>query len=115
MLSWRNLTESSQLDSILSDSDKQPVIIFKHSSRCAISGMAKDRMERQWPASEETNVYFLDLLRYRSVSNEIAERMAVEHQSPQLLIISKGQCVYEASHSDIKSPEVIEEINGLRK
>ncbi|TNF08335.1 MAG: DUF2847 family protein, partial [Bacillota bacterium] len=52
-------------------------------------------------------LYFLDLLNHRDVSNEIANRFQVVHQSPQLILIKNGVAVYNASHSEIQA-EVLE-------
>ena len=92
-----------QIDRI---SENRPVLIFKHSTRCAISSMVLNKFENN--LAEETNFdrYFLDLITYRSVSNEVAARYGVTHQSPQAILISKGQAVYEASHSGIVYEEI---------
>lgn len=102
-MEWILLNDSTQLDEILAESAKQPVLIYKHSTRCNISRSALDRLERKWDATVAKNVkrYFLDLLSYRNVSNRIAELFQVEHQSPQVLVISNGKSVLDLSHFDI--------------
>ncbi|MCG8576598.1 MAG: bacillithiol system redox-active protein YtxJ [Flavobacteriales bacterium] len=101
-LNWIKLNEVSQLDEIEKRSNEQPVIIFKHSTRCSISAMALNRVETNWQINpEEADVYFLDLLAYRPISNEIESKFGVEHQSPQVLVIKDGQCTYSASHNQI--------------
>ena len=79
------------------------MLIFKHSTRCMISGLVLNRLERSWQESlnKELEIYFLDLLRYRSLSNAIEARYGVEHASPQVLLIRNGTCVHTASHLDI--------------
>lgn len=85
--------------------------IFKHSTRCAVSAMAKRNFERSWDAIPEgTSLYFLDLITHRDVSNYIAEIFQVHHESPQLLLIKDGECVLDASHSDISAEEIAEVI-----
>ena len=81
----------------------QPVVLFKHSTRCSISGTALNRLERHWKDSEMADVkpYHLDLIAHRPISNRIAQVFGVEHQSPQLLLIREGECVFNASHLDI--------------
>lgn len=107
MLNWLNLTDINQLDDLIESSVNQKVIIFKHSTRCSISNMVKDRFERNWPKDLlEQDVYYLDLLSFRDVSNAIAEKLDVEHQSPQVLIIENKACIYSANHNFI-SAEVI--------
>ncbi|TPD72127.1 bacillithiol system redox-active protein YtxJ [Flavobacterium microcysteis] len=99
---WNDLTELKQLDSIIEESEEKPVVIFKHSTRCSISRMALKNFEREYKAdTNDASLYFLDLLNYRDISNEIAQRFHVIHQSPQLLLIKNGKSVYDVSHSAI--------------
>ena len=100
-LNWNALTELKQLDSIVEESEEKPIVIFKHSTRCSISRMALKNFEREYSDENSASLYFLDLLSHRDVSNEIAQRFHVIHQSPQLLLIKNGQSVYDVSHSEI--------------
>lgn len=100
-LNWNALTELKQLDSIVEESEEKPIVIFKHSTRCSISRMALKNFEREYSDENVASLYFLDLLNHRDVSNEIAQRFHVIHQSPQLLLIKNGQSVYDVSHSEI--------------
>ncbi len=104
-MNWIALTEGSQLEQIKEQSKQQPVVIFKHSTRCSISSMAKNRLERQTPA-DNTLFYYLDLIQYRAISNKIAEDFHVHHQSPQVLLIKNGECTYEESHNGISMEEI---------
>jgi bacillithiol system protein YtxJ len=64
--------------------------------------MAKQRLEQAWDMeSDSCSFYFLDLIAHRDVSNAIAEKSGVTHQSPQLIVIHNGQVVYDASHGEI--------------
>lgn len=109
-MNWINLTEEPQLEIIKEQSNNQPVVIFKHSTRCATSSMAKNRLERE-AAPEHTLFYFLDLIRYRSVSNKVAEDFQVHHESPQILVIKNGECVYKDSHNGINMADIEETLN----
>lgn len=102
-MDWISLKDSTQLEEIVAESKKKPVIIYKHSTRCNISRAAFDRLERKWDSGAVGNVkrYFLDLLSYRELSNRIAEMFQVEHHSPQVLVISDGKSVLDLSHYDI--------------
>ncbi len=102
-MNWHPLTSAEQLDTLVEESKNTPVVIFKHSTACSISSTAKSRLERQWDGAGIGHIktYYLDLLRYRPVSNEIAEVFHVQHQSPQLLLIQDGMCTYDASHLSI--------------
>lgn len=110
-INWNLLTKLEQLDEIIAESASTQVIIFKHSTRCSISRMALKQFENHYSIDpEKASPYFLDLLEYRSISNEIATRFNVVHQSPQILLINNGKCVYTASHSDIDADQIAEKL-----
>ena len=100
-LRWNDLTTLSQLDEINALSNSKPVLLYKHSTRCHICTISKNRLELYWQAELGIEPYFLDLIAHRDVSDEIARRYQVTHQSPQVLLIRNGKCVYHASHGDI--------------
>lgn len=102
-MNWNTLQNADQLTDLIIESNEKDVLIFKHSTRCSISKTTLDRLERNWKETEIPNVkpYLVDLLTFRELSNAIATRFGVEHQSPQVLIISKGQSRYDRSHFDI--------------
>ena len=107
-MNWNELTELSQLEQIKNESNQQPVLIFKHSTRCSISSMALDRLERSWNPEELEGLkpYYLNLIDYRPISNQVAEVFGVDHESPQILIVSDGKCIYHNSHMGISYHEV---------
>ena len=110
-INWNVLESVGQLEGIITVSKEKPVIIFKHSTRCSISRMALKQFEKAYNLEEhEAAPYFLDLLEHRDVSNAIAAKFGVTHQSPQLLLIKNGQCVYTVSHSDIDAEELKKKI-----
>lgn len=99
---WRMLTDLGQLNELIELSHQQTVLIFKHSTRCSISRFVLKNFENEYDFSEEElQSYFLDLLEYRNISNEIANRFEVMHQSPQILLIKDGKCIYHESHDRI--------------
>ncbi|KGO90795.1 bacillithiol system redox-active protein YtxJ [Flavobacterium suncheonense] len=103
---WMYL-EETPLDEIEKISFEKPVAIFKHSTRCSVSRMAWNQFAKQFDIEfEKMELYFLDLLAYRSLSNEVAERFGVVHQSPQLIVIKNGKAVYDASHSAIDAEDL---------
>lgn len=108
MTPWQPLTQPEQLQEIVRESHEQPVIIFKHSTTCSISAAAKGKLDRQWDEAglENAKIYYLDLLRYRPISSEIARQFGVQHESPQLLLIQDGECSYNASHMGIRLSDV---------
>jgi len=103
-LHWIPLNDLSQLDALIEQSKDvniQKVAIFKHSTRCSISDMVKNRLEKNALSSDSFPVYYLDLIAHRNISNRIAELFHVEHESPQLLLLKNGACIEHASHTDI--------------
>lgn len=107
-MNWIPLTNVEQLDSIRTASESKPQVIFKHSTTCSISKMALDRLERA-AAPETIDFYYLDLLSYRSISNSIAETFQVHHESPQVILIKNGECIYDESHYGIMMDELVEQ------
>ncbi|WP_396168691.1 bacillithiol system redox-active protein YtxJ [Flavobacterium sp.] len=101
-IGWKQLSDLGQLNEILEISIEKPVIVFKHSTRCSVSRMALRHFENEFDLEEKVIPYFLDLLNHRDISNAITTKFEVEHQSPQLLLISKGKCIYDASHNAIE-------------
>lgn len=101
-LKWISLIEIFQLDTLVEKSYQKPQFIFKHSTRCGISRTVKREFEGVFPfKNEEVDLYYLDLLSYRNISNEIESLFGVRHESPQLLIVKNGQVVRHASHGYI--------------
>jgi bacillithiol system protein YtxJ len=109
-INWIPLQFVGQLDEIAALSDEKPAVIFKHSTRCSISRFALKQFENEYALEDKVDAYFLDLIEYRDVSNEIANRFQVVHQSPQLLLIKNGQSVYDVSHSDIDAGDLVERL-----
>ena len=98
---WRTLTDLGQLNEIIDLSTDKPVIIFKHSTRCSISRMVLKQFENEFDLQDKVIPYYIDLLEFRNVSNEIASRFGVMHQSPQIILVKDGKAVYNASHESI--------------
>ena len=110
-MQWKNITNLSQVSEIQKQQGYS--LIFKHSTRCSVSMMAKRRFEMDWEViPADTSLYFLDLISFRDVSAQIAETFQVQHESPQILLIRDGDCILDASHSDISADEVAEVINN---
>ena len=105
-IDWIPLTNLGQLNEIMMLSEVKPVLIFKHSTRCSVSRMALKQFENEFDLADTVDAYFLDLLEYRNISNEIANRFQVEHQSPQLILIKDGKAMYFVSHSAIDAVEL---------
>lgn len=110
-MNWIPLTSSAQLDLIKEKSTHTPQVIFKHSTRCSISSMALNRLERE-VAPENADFYFLDLIQFRQLSNTVAEVFEVHHESPQILLIKNTECIYDESHQGISMQELSEQLSA---
>lgn len=102
-VNWIPLTNLTQLNDIENMSNVKPIVIFKHSTRCSISRFALKQFEREYDLDETVDAFFLDLIEHRDVSNEIASKFGVYHESPQLILIKNGKAVYDVSHSEINA------------
>ena len=100
-VNWLPLEKMEQLEAMVKHSFEKPVLIFKHSTRCHISRMVLRQFENSFTLEESIKPYFLDLLEHRNLSNEMASRLDVQHQSPQMIVIKDGIAVYNASHESI--------------
>ncbi len=101
---WHVLGRMEQLDEIMEESKTRPVAIFKHSTRCGISRGVLKMFEKNYMLSDnQVKLYFLDLLQNRDISNEIAARFKVHHESPQLIVIKNGVVVHHDSHHSIEA------------
>lgn len=108
-MNWQDLTSLEQVSTIKTRVGYS--LIFKHSTRCSISLMAKKKLELEAACiPPDLPVYYLDLLNYREISNSVADLFQVPHQSPQVLLIKDGECVFEATHSDISAEELAEQL-----
>lgn len=110
-LPWKMLTSVEQLREVIEGSVEKPVLLFKHSTRCSISAMALNSLQRNWTGSEEEiDLYYLDLLDHRDVSNAIAVETGVMHQSPQAIVLKNKEVVYTATHSSIDARSALNSI-----
>ncbi|MCC5920471.1 MAG: bacillithiol system redox-active protein YtxJ [Cyclobacteriaceae bacterium] len=100
-MNWINLKEEYQIQDIKQASLSEPVLIYKHSTRCSISSMALNRLERGWEDGISIKTYFLDLISYRNLSNAVASEFGVMHESPQVLLIKDQECIFHESHMGI--------------
>ncbi|MBL4651831.1 MAG: bacillithiol system redox-active protein YtxJ [Flavobacteriales bacterium] len=115
-MNWKPLTSVNQIPTLIQESKSESnsgILIFKHSTRCSVSFLAKKNIESDWNINSETlPTYYLDLIQYRGVSNQLAETFDVMHESPQILLIADGICRYFASHSQISVKEIENQITN---
>lgn len=112
--SWIHLTEEKQLDELVNLSNDNPVFIFKHSTTCGISAQAIENLEIATKNTDKKILfYYLDLLKFRSVSNEVASRFEVHHQSPQIILLKNGKVIFTTSHHKIRTNTLSESLSLL--
>jgi bacillithiol system protein YtxJ len=105
---WIPLQDRTALQAIFEQSAIKAQLLFKHSTRCSISDMAKGRLERAMPQlSAVADVHYLDLIQFRDLSNLVAEQSQVHHESPQVILLWQGECVLDQSHYDIQPSEIL--------
>jgi bacillithiol system protein YtxJ len=108
---WIHLTDDEQLKQIITKSQNKPQVIFKHSTRCSISAVALQRLQKVSQPSD-VDFYFLDLLSNRQLSNRVADVFKVNHESPQILVIRDGECVFDESHLGISMIEILDHVHA---
>tara|TARA_Y100000385_G_scaffold230441_1_gene242107 strand:+ start:113 stop:487 length:375 start_codon:yes stop_codon:yes gene_type:complete len=112
---WVSLEDKNQLEGLLELSKTTPVLFFKHSTRCSISSMALNRLNKGLDWSLNCNFSYLDLLSFRLLSNKIANILKVEHQSPQAILIFKKEVIYAHSHSAINANEINKLVKNIEQ
>lgn len=105
-MQWIPFEREEQINDILAASTQKTQVIFKHSTRCIISTMAKQRVEKY--SDSNIDFHYLDLIQNRNLSNTVAEQFNVQHQSPQILVIKNNECVFDESHGGIQIDELKE-------
>jgi len=108
-LNWSHLESEEQLQAAIEESHDRPVVLFKHSTRCSISFMALDRMNGESALNEkDAGLYYLDLLKFRNLSNKIEELFEIRHESPQMIVLRNGAVVHHSSHGAIRPATVLD-------
>ncbi len=107
-MDWIELTSETELDELIEDSFNKPQAIYKHSTSCGTSFHVKTMLEEA-QVPEGMDFHYLDLLANRSLSNKVAAHFHVHHESPQILVIKEGKCVYHTSHLAIRMEKIIKE------
>ncbi|MEQ8705841.1 MAG: bacillithiol system redox-active protein YtxJ [Phaeodactylibacter sp.] len=112
-INWLQLQSRSQIEEIIEHSKSVPCLIFKHSTRCSISSLAQNRLGKGWALGDnEILPYHLDLITNRDLSNAVAEQFGIRHESPQVLLIKDGRCVYDASHLQISARSIADQVGA---
>lgn len=79
-----------------------PVALYKHSTQCGICDSAIEEVEAFELKNPSATIYYLDLLAHRDVSNAIAQRLGVRHESPQFIVLQAGKPVAVLNHRAIR-------------
>ncbi|GEN70730.1 bacillithiol system redox-active protein YtxJ [Chryseobacterium lathyri] len=104
---WKKIESEEDLAKAIEASHHHKIAIFKHSTRCFISKTVLKNFEKEIDSLDnKLDLYFLDLLEYRSISNKISEDFGIRHESPQLIVIEDGKVINSASHEDISASQI---------
>lgn len=105
---WQNIKSEEDLEKAIESSYQHKIAIFKHSTSCFISKTVLRNFEKEVENTDQkVEVYYLDLLAHRPISNKIAEDFGIRHESPQLIVIENGKPVNSASHQDISLSQIV--------
>lgn len=105
---WKHIVSVGELEDIFNQNDDKAHLFFKHSTRCSISSMALREFEQKWDQGQtEFELYFIDLLKHRDVSNRLAELSGVQHQSPQVIVVKGDKMLLTASHDRISASQIL--------
>ena len=111
MKNWNSIYTNQDVNDLIQASFTSPVLIFKHSTRCSISAMALNRMEKSEDVlAEKVKLNYLDLITYRDVSNYVAEKLDIQHESPQAILLINGEVKLNSTHNSIRASEILEAI-----
>ena len=105
-IEWRHIEVLGQLDEILEASSEMPQLLYKHSTRCGVSSMVRKQLDGAWAHGGKIIPWHLDLIAFRNISNEIAERFAIQHQSPQIIVLVNREVKLYISHAPLSSKDL---------
>ncbi|NNE27733.1 MAG: bacillithiol system redox-active protein YtxJ [Saprospiraceae bacterium] len=114
-MNWNELNTITQIEDLKLQSNQRPILIFKHSTRCGISSMVKRRFEKHITQNfkDTSQFYYLDLIKNRTVSNAVSEQFNVQHESPQVIVLYKGNAIYNASHNGIDAEKIESQMHAV--
>lgn len=111
-MDWKHIQTEDQFQQILEESSSEPILLFKHSNTCPISQIAQERLQQSWDDETPLPVYEIDVHDSKELSQKIAEELGVKHESPQVILISDGKSIYDASHLDIIPAEIESQVDS---
>jgi bacillithiol system protein YtxJ len=101
------IDDSAALENLISDSNRKPIIVFKHSNACPISARAYREMQKL-----EDQVNLLEVQAAPDVSRELATMTGVRHETPQVIVLRGGKAVWNVSHFDVKADNVVKALQS---
>ena len=105
----KNLTSPSDVDALLGADE---AVLLKHGAHCPISARARDEMTAFEKSRPDVPVHAIEVTEHRKVSQHAAQRLGVEHQSPQLLVIRGGRVTWSAEHYGITAKDLTAGLEG---
>jgi len=108
---WNKNPGTEDIEVILQNSKDKPQLIYKHSHRCSICFLAKEELEEVGiELNNITDLYMVNVINQREVSNAIASKLNVRHESPQVIILKDEEIVWKGSHWDVKGKEILKQL-----
>lgn len=111
---WNTISDPSETQTLVEKSKNRPQLIYKHSNQCSVSFIAKEGLDS---STEELNqiadLYIIDVIRQRNISNAIATLLKIRHESPQALLLTDGKVVWKGSHWDVNAEEILKKLESV--
>ena len=105
MPDFEPLHNDEDLQDALASSQREPIVFYKHSATCGLSARARREMER-FAEESEAPIFEVVVQEARPVSNTIADRFSIRHETPQAIVVYQGQATFDVSHGKIKAERV---------
>ncbi|MBE9462456.1 bacillithiol system redox-active protein YtxJ [Dyadobacter subterraneus] len=112
-MNWITLTSEKEVEALTNL--RELALIYKHSPRCMTSLMAFRNMKSGSESDYSIPFYMVDVIQNRDISRLIAEKFNIRHESPQVLIVKDGKCIFDTSHESIVLKNIVSKINSLQK
>ncbi len=111
---WNTISTEQDVLQIIQKSSEKPQVIFKDSISCGISAFAKERLTTNHSLLDGiADFNYLDLLAHREVSNFIAKKLDVIHQSPQIIVLIDKKVIFRDSHHSIDMKKIVDKITSF--
>ena len=103
---------SADFAAALAASEERPIVIFKHSATCPFSAAAQVEVAH---AKHDVDIYGIVLQYTEDLKHEIADKLGVEHQSPQTIIVHKGKAISHQWRSEIQERKLKQAVKELQE